>query len=1763
MVLAAVIAFSAVSKCTYLEEQLLSNNEEEAAKIDIVEEAAKTEDEDQDADVFVAEIFPVGVGNFEQIFHPLARYKKAVLGVDAEIEPMSNSQMEDHNQLQLDTFVVDSAKTQSKTISESSAKDVDSEFITVNSFDSPASRNIYNRLLAENVSKVNLQDSFDKAGSKNNRNISSNTMVSSTKYQQQSGNFVEESKGRHMQHINTTDEDDLIIDMSGSGAMEGSGTHKTENTKYDMLRNDENKTMKTNLHNSESIKRNKAQNLQYENLISVRHNDNGQDLKFDEALNSIGQVHTRENISNDSRNYNLLGMSVAHSSKEDYSERNNVIERKENMEGKSWRNIGPSELPIHNAKISKELSGHDKNAKNMGQYEARDMRVAHELENKALLERMNGEFKQHGGANEQPVSTDKGSGGYMDNNKFTSEGSGGEISIDEESGREPIYRQDSVLLLRDRGHQVLHHERFGNGRGNKTITNGGGGGQQRAGNLSNLASDNTKCFDGESKCSLIKFHINRNDMIQKSIDLLQSNEPAATKINATNMSTVTSSLKGDLASKGIKIKIIHNKGSFYNEDKQPHKESTNNKALNNSLNETMSGTVFRYSNVKNMIKEEERRNETMQIINGKGSDVKVNSTGTAGDFVNHNKSFLNNEDIWTDMTTNSTEGNEDELVESKMKENPRQLGKAHKPSSSENITTTARLSRGEAVRQIFLSSLNRERGEDDQNKEDTPVENGIDRVEENQGAQLQGLKTDTAMSNQFTAGFNFQLANKSMPMANGDRNDRIEEIYKSFPPKKNKKDKHSAKVNPGASDVRQRHKDIKFKNIHKRKRFKNDHKSRHEKGKSKSVSNANSLNFITTMMSLKARELYKNLIHDTSKALMSKRYHQKRGHHFTRIELGPFEKDQGVSSKVKGTGKHHVHYLAHKKSSFKPHAAENTRFHEMKRLTTSLLNTMARNGHQLVQQAQILPMKASEKLDIKDSMPEKLDSPHSLIEKLAELRYANIDRIKEKEVPIPGAENAEDTSSSGPELENENPGKTVLQRQSKVGLGTEINMDSLDGRKQGYEFKSLDAKIEGELAENQLINENNKESSIGKIDSNQIIKDNKKITESAMKASPIPSALNVYNSEEILESEPQRHGFGNNESIQEGMQGENEVGEQMVNQTLLPNGKASMQYEEKKITHRTQSNYFGKQMNKKSWQRSPTMYFSGNSSLWKHHPYVSMDIMPLVDIFYKVNHKNLLDITKEDGEKIGKKRNNSNHTFKKRKQNNKNITAENPMQNHKSNRRRRVKKGRHEFKKVSPYMHRKHANKAGTTKFSLAKGEPINDLINHFQTPGKKLEDHKALPKKGIKRLKKQKYKHKNKKHVKGIAKFGISEVKQNPNPPEIPEIKNNMPNEVKYYKIENAAKYGAVCIDGSIPGYYLREGKKSGASKWIIHLHGGAWCYDPETCFRRSFSILGSSNNWSAENITNFFQGILSTNKEVNPWFSDWNVVVQSYCDGGLFSGRRKKPFLYRGRKLYFRGRQILKAMVASLKGRNLQRASDIILSGTSAGGLAVLLQGDYLRHKLPNTALVRGLVDAGFFLDSQAEDGSNVIGNQFQGLYNLHNPKLRKACERGRDNSTRFLCLFPEYTIQTTKLPIYFVNALYDHWQISELQQVHCVYHNDQCMTAERDRILNFRKLMSSKLNDAIAHLPNAGLFADSCIGHGQAIVDYTWSRIRVNNSTLQDAFYNWLRDRRSDKRHLNIDCHFPCNGSCPRAMVNSCIKNFKGASSNHRTRRTAELC
>lgn len=174
---------------------------------------------------------------------------------------------------------------------------------------------------------------------------------------------------------------------------------------------------------------------------------------------------------------------------------------------------------------------------------------------------------------------------------------------------------------------------------------------------------------------------------------------------------------------------------------------------------------------------------------------------------------------------------------------------------------------------------------------------------------------------------------------------------------------------------------------------------------------------------------------------------------------------------------------------------------------------------------------------------------------------------------------------------------------------------------------------------------------------------------------------------------------------------------------------------------------------------------------------------------------------------------------------------------------------------------------------------------------------------------------------------------------------------------LRNAERRGALCLDGSVPGYHFRKGFGSGANKWLLHIEGGGWCNTIQSCSLRKRTQLGSSKYMDRQ--VPFF-GILSSQPSQNPDFFNWNKVKIRYCDGASFAGHPENE-LKNGSKLFFRGQLIWEALMDELLSIGLSKSKQALLSGCSAGGLATLIHCDDFRGLLPKDATVKCLADAG----------------------------------------------------------------------------------------------------------------------------------------------------------------------------------------------------------
>merc|ERR1712070_1158162 len=104
-------------------------------------------------------------------------------------------------------------------------------------------------------------------------------------------------------------------------------------------------------------------------------------------------------------------------------------------------------------------------------------------------------------------------------------------------------------------------------------------------------------------------------------------------------------------------------------------------------------------------------------------------------------------------------------------------------------------------------------------------------------------------------------------------------------------------------------------------------------------------------------------------------------------------------------------------------------------------------------------------------------------------------------------------------------------------------------------------------------------------------------------------------------------------------------------------------------------------------------------------------------------------------------------------------------------------------------------------------------------------------------------------------------------------------------------------------------------------------------------------------------------------------------YCDGASLMGDLDEPVGFNNQTIYFRGRRILDAQLhALLNERGMDRATDVIFGGSSAGGLAVYLNCD--RFALAVSVATEGsartvcLPDSGYFVAEVENVRSSIQG-------------------------------------------------------------------------------------------------------------------------------------------------------------------------------------------
>lgn len=171
----------------------------------------------------------------------------------------------------------------------------------------------------------------------------------------------------------------------------------------------------------------------------------------------------------------------------------------------------------------------------------------------------------------------------------------------------------------------------------------------------------------------------------------------------------------------------------------------------------------------------------------------------------------------------------------------------------------------------------------------------------------------------------------------------------------------------------------------------------------------------------------------------------------------------------------------------------------------------------------------------------------------------------------------------------------------------------------------------------------------------------------------------------------------------------------------------------------------------------------------------------------------------------------------------------------------------------------------------------------------------------------------------------------------------------------------GALLLDGTRPAVYISHGVE--AEKWIVWHQGGGWCFSDYHCLGRSRGPLGSSAAYPAQiELRNISFPQLCDDPARNPFLHGWSKVFIPYGDSMSGIADLASPVRVNQSSIFYRGAKVVRATIAQLTQGVMRHAREVIIGGTSAGGLTALLHVDRWAAALPRARVV-ALADSAFF--------------------------------------------------------------------------------------------------------------------------------------------------------------------------------------------------------
>ncbi len=329
---------------------------------------------------------------------------------------------------------------------------------------------------------------------------------------------------------------------------------------------------------------------------------------------------------------------------------------------------------------------------------------------------------------------------------------------------------------------------------------------------------------------------------------------------------------------------------------------------------------------------------------------------------------------------------------------------------------------------------------------------------------------------------------------------------------------------------------------------------------------------------------------------------------------------------------------------------------------------------------------------------------------------------------------------------------------------------------------------------------------------------------------------------------------------------------------------------------------------------------------------------------------------------------------------------------------------------------------------------------------------------------------------------------------------------------VANAEARHALCNDGTPAVYYVRRGTGCGAGRWVIGLEGGGSCNTPAECAAREVGQKSSS----ASTPTKTLGGIFSSDPAQNPDFFTANGVYVDYCSSDNWVGRRDASPDTNG--FGFHGKDIFAAVLEDLSAAttstpDLAQASEILLAGSSAGGLGVVGNADVVKERFPK-ARVRAIDDAGWVADMLAYAPPGQTGlpvtAELDARLAYWNGVPDASCA-AVESAHLGRCFVGPVVFPYLSVPVFVHEDLRDPVQLTMLGV------NAAPNAAEKTK---YRDAFAASLRTSLG--PVTGVFAPNAGDHG-VVFSPNFATRTAGGTTMREALGNWYFERNGTKKAL----------------------------------------